>query len=202
MTGCGNTVDSGNLGALRLILDSLRYWVTEMHVDGFRFDLASALARTGHDIDMHCAFLTTIEQDPVLRHVKLIAEPWDASMDGYLVGSFPPPWVEWNDRFRDTIRDFWRQESRGIHDVASRLAGSSDLYADDGRSPYASVNFVTAHDGFTLRDLVSYEQKHNEANGEDSRDGTDNHRSQNCGVEGETDDPDDRRRCGTGSPPA
>jgi glycogen debranching enzyme GlgX len=190
VTGCGNTVDSGNLGALRLILDSLRYWVTEMHVDGFRFDLASALARTGHDIDMHCAFLTTIEQDPVLRHVKLIAEPWDASMDGYLVGSFPPPWVEWNDRFRDTIRDFWRQESRGIHDVASRLAGSSDLYADDGRSPYASVNFVTAHDGFTLRDLVSYEKKHNEANGEDSRDGTDNHRSQNCGVEGETDDPE------------
>jgi glycogen operon protein len=159
-----------------------------MHVDGFRFDLASALARTGHDIDFHSAFLTTIEQDPVLRHVKLIAEPWDASMDGYLVGSFPPPWVEWNDRFRDTIRDFWRQESRGIHDVASRLAGSSDLYADDGRSPYASVNFVTAHDGFTLRDLVSYEKKHNDANGEGSRDGTDNHRSQNCGVEGETDD--------------
>jgi glycogen operon protein len=190
VTGCGNTVDSGNLGALRLILDSLRYWVTEMHVDGFRFDLASALARTGHDIDMHCAFLTTIEQDPVLRHVKLIAEPWDASMDGYLVGSFPPPWVEWNDRFRDSIRDFWRQESHGIRDVASRLAGSSDLYADDGRSPYASVNFVTAHDGFTLRDLVSYEQKHNEDNGEHNRDGTDNHRSQNCGVEGETDDPD------------
>ena len=190
VTGCGNTVDSGNLGALRLILDSLRYWVTEMHVDGFRFDLASALARTGHDIDMHCAFLTTIEQDPVLRHVKLIAEPWDASMDGYLVGSFPPPWVEWNDRFRDTIRDFWRRESHGIRDVASRLAGSSDLYADDGRSPYASVNFVTAHDGFTLRDLVSYEKKRNDANGEHNRDGTDNHRSQNCGVEGETDDPD------------
>ncbi|HET8961056.1 glycogen debranching protein GlgX [Nocardioides sp.] len=190
VTGCGNTVDSGYPGALRLILDSLRYWVTEMHVDGFRFDLASALARTDHDIDMHCAFLTTIGQDPVLRHVKLIAEPWDASMDGYLVGSFPPPWVEWNDRFRDTIRDFWRQGSRGIRDVASRLAGSSDLYADDGRSPYASVNFVTAHDGFTLRDLVSYETKHNEANGEESRDGTDNHRSQNCGVEGDTDDPE------------
>ncbi len=188
VTGCGNTVDSANPGALRLILDSLRYWVTEMHVDGFRFDLASALARTGHDIDMASAFLTTIAQDPVLRHVKLIAEPWDASMDGYLVGSFPPPWVEWNDRYRDTMRDFWRRHSDGIRDVASRLSGSSDLYADDGRSPYASVNFVTAHDGFTLRDLVSYETKHNEANGEDSKDGTDNNRSANHGVEGETDD--------------
>jgi glycogen operon protein len=192
VTGCGNTVDSTNLGALRLILDSLRYWVTEMHVDGFRFDLASALARTGHNIDMRSAFLTTISQDPVLRHVKLIAEPWDASMDGYLVGSFPPPWVEWNDRFRDTIRDFWRTDSGGIRDVASRLAGSSDLYADDGRSPYASVNFLTAHDGFTLRDLVSYNTKHNEANGEHNRDGTDNNRSQNLGVEGETDDPEIR----------
>ncbi len=188
VTGCGNTVDSTNLGALRLILDSLRYWVTEMHVDGFRFDLASALARTGHEVDMHSAFLTTIEQDPVLRHVKLIAEPWDASMDGYLVGSFPPPWVEWNDRYRDTVRDFWREDSAGIREVASRLAGSSDLYADDGRSPYASVNFVTAHDGFTLRDLVSYEHKHNEGNGEHNRDGTDNNRSSNYGVEGETDD--------------
>ncbi len=190
VTGCGNTVDAGNVGALRLILDSLRYWVTEMHVDGFRFDLASALARTGHDIDMRSAFLTTIDQDPVLRHVKLIAEPWDASLDGYLVGSFPPPWVEWNDRFRDAIRDFWGQRSSGIRDVASRLAGSSDLYADDGRSPYASVNFVTAHDGFTLRDLVSYAEKHNEGNGEGNRDGTDNHRSSNHGVEGDTDDPE------------
>jgi glycogen operon protein len=162
-----------------------------MHVDGFRFDLASALARTGHEVDMRSTFLTTIEQDPVLRHVKLIAEPWDASMDGYLVGSFPPPWVEWNDRYRDTVRDFWREDPDrlgGIRELASRLAGSSDLYADDGRSPYASVNFVTAHDGFTLRDLVSYEQKHNEANGEDNRDGTDNNRSSNYGVEGETDD--------------
>ncbi len=190
VTGCGNTVDAGNVGALRLILDSLRYWVTEMHVDGFRFDLASALARTGHDIDMRSAFLTTIDQDPVLRHVKLIAEPWDASLDGYLVGSFPPPWVEWNDRFRDAMRDFWGQRSSGIRDVASRLAGSSDLYADDGRSPYASVNFVTAHDGFTLRDLVSYGEKHNEDNGEGNRDGTDNHRSSNHGVEGDTDDPE------------
>ncbi|MFZ2503636.1 MAG: glycogen debranching protein GlgX [Nocardioides sp.] len=187
VTGCGNTVDSTNLGALRLILDSLRYWVTEMHVDGFRFDLASALARTGHSIDMRSAFLTTISQDPVLRHVKLIAEPWDASMDGYRVGSFPPPWTEWNDAFRDTIRDFWRG-SASIRDVASRLAGSSDLYADDGRSPYASVNFVTAHDGFTVRDLVSYDTKRNEANGENNRDGTDNNRSWNHGVEGDTDD--------------
>ena len=188
ITGCGNTVDTTNRGALRMILDSLRYWVTEMHVDGFRFDLTSALSRTGHDIDMSSDFLTTIQQDPVLRYVKLIAEPWDASMDGYRVGSFPPPWVEWNDRYRDTIRDFWRPDSRGIRDVASRLAGSSDLYADDGRSPYSSVNFVTAHDGFTLRDLVSYDDKHNEGNGEANRDGTDNNRSWNCGVEGETDD--------------
>ena len=188
VTGCGNTVDTTNAGALRLILDSLRYWVTEMHVDGFRFDLASALARTGHDVDMRGAFLTTIDQDPVLRHVKLIAEPWDASMDGYRVGSFPPPWVEWNDRYRDTIRDFWRFDTGGIREVASRIAGSSDLYVDDGRSPYASVNFVTAHDGFTLRDLVSYNEKHNEDNGEDNRDGADDNRSWNHGVEGETSD--------------
>jgi glycogen debranching enzyme GlgX len=190
VTGCGNTVDSSYVGALRLILDSLRYWVTEMHVDGFRFDLASALARTGHDIDMRSAFLTTISQDPVLRHVKLIAEPWDASMDGYMVGSFPPPWVEWNDRYRDTVRDFWRGASPGVRELASRMAGSSDLYADDGRSPYASVNFVTAHDGFTVRDLVSYDRKHNEANGEHNRDGSDDNRSWNHGVEGETDDPE------------
>ncbi len=190
VTGCGNTVDTTNLSALRLILDSLRYWASEMHVDGFRFDLASALARTGHDIDMRSAFLSTISQDPVLRHVKLIAEPWDASMDGYRVGSFPPPWVEWNDRYRDTIRDFWRGASPGVRELASRMAGSSDLYADDGRSPYASVNFVTAHDGFTLRDAVSYEHKHNEANGESNRDGSDNNRSWNHGVEGETDDPE------------
>jgi glycogen debranching enzyme GlgX len=188
VTGCGNTVDASNPFALRLILDSLRFWVTEMHVDGFRFDLMSALTRTGYDVDMTCHLLTAIGQDPVLRHVKLIAEPWDASMDGYRVGEFPPPWVEWNDQFRDTMRDFWRGESDGIRTVATRLAGSSDLYADDGRSPYASVNFVTAHDGFTLRDLVSYNEKHNEDNGEDNRDGTDNNRSWNCGVEGETDD--------------
>jgi glycogen debranching enzyme GlgX len=187
VTGCGNTVDADNPQALRLILDSLRYWVTEMHVDGFRFDLLSALTRSGYSVDMSGHLLTTIGQDPVLRHAKLIAEPWDASTDGYRVGEYPPPWVEWNDQFRDTMRDFWRGRSDGIRTVATRLAGSSDLYADDGRSPYASVNFVTAHDGFTLRDLVSYEHKHNEANGEDNQDGTDNNRSQNCGVEGETD---------------
>ncbi len=191
VTGCGNTVDTTNVGMLRTILDSLRYWASEMHVDGFRFDLASALARTGHDVDMASAFLTTIGQDPVLRHVKLIAEPWDASMDGYQVGSFPPPWTEWNDTYRDTIRDFWRGAG-SVRELASRMAGSSDLYADDGRSPYASINFVTAHDGFTVRDLVSYDRKHNEANGEDNRDGTDNNRSANYGVEGETDDPEIR----------
>ncbi len=188
VTGCGNTLDTSHPFALRLVLDSLRYWVTEMHVDGFRFDLLSALTRTGQEVDMNCHLLTAIGQDPVLRHVKLIAEPWDASMDGYRVGEFPPPWVEWNDQYRDEIRDFWLAESSGIRKVATRLAGSSDLYADDGRSPYASVNFVTAHDGFTVRDLVSYDTKHNEANGEDGRDGTDNNGSHNHGVEGETDD--------------
>ncbi|HEX4191402.1 MAG TPA: glycogen debranching protein GlgX [Marmoricola sp.] len=189
VTGCGNTVAAQNPAALRLILDSLRYWVTEMHVDGFRFDLLSALTRSGYAVDMSGHLLTTIGQDPTLRHAKLIAEPWDASGDGYKVGEYPPPWVEWNDQFRDTMRDFWRGHSDGIRTVATRLAGSSDLYADDGRSPYASVNFITAHDGFTLRDLVSYENKHNEANGEQNRDGTDNNRSQNCGVEGPTQDP-------------
>ncbi|TNM41157.1 glycogen debranching protein GlgX [Nocardioides albidus] len=194
VTGCGNTVNSEDPLALRLILDSLRYWVTEMHVDGFRFDLMSAIARTaGPDaikVDMACRLLIAIGQDPVLRHVKLIAEPWDVSMDGYLVGGMPPPWVEWNDQYRDTIRDYWRGHSDGVHAVATRLAGSSDLYADDGRSAYNSVNFITAHDGFTVRDLVSYDAKHNEANGEDNRDGTDNNRSWNHGVEGETDDPE------------
>ena len=189
VTGCGNTVDTSHSPVLRMVLDSLRYWVTEMHVDGFRFDLAPALSRHGTEVDLRGHFLTTIAQDPVLREVKLIAEPWDASGDGYQVGHFPPPWVEWNDKYRDTVRDFWRTSSGGIRDVASRLAGSSDLYADDGRSPYASVNFVTAHDGFTLRDLVSYERKHNEANGEHNRDGTDNNRSWNCGFEGETAEP-------------
>jgi glycogen debranching enzyme GlgX len=188
VTGCGNTVDASHPFALRMILDSLRYWVTEMHVDGFRFDLLSALTRTGHAIDMRSHLLVAIGQDPVLRHVKLVAEPWDASSDGYRVGEYPPPWIEWNDQFRDEIRDFWNSRSSGIRGVATRLAGSSDLYADDGRSPYASVNFVTAHDGFTVRDLVSYDRKHNEANGEDNQDGTDNNRSWNHGVEGETTD--------------
>ncbi len=175
---------------LRLITDSLRYWVTEMGVDGFRFDLAAALARSMHDVDMLSPFLAVIAQDPVLRRVKLIAEPWDVGDGGYQVGAFPPLWTEWNDRYRDTVRDFWRGALPDVRDLGYRLTGSSDLYAWGGRRPYASVNFVTAHDGFTLRDLVSYEHKHNEANGEDNRDGTDDNRAWNCGAEGESDDPD------------
>ena len=190
VTGCGNTVNTSDPAALRLVLDSLRYWTSQMRVDGFRFDLASALARTGHDVDMASAMMTAIGQDPPLRHVKLLAEPWDTSADGYRVGEFPPGWVEWNDQYRDTLRDFWRGRAEGIRTVATRLAGSSDLYADDGRSPYASVNFVTAHDGFTVRALVSYETKHNEANGEGNRDGTNDLRSQNFGGEGATSDAD------------
>ncbi len=189
-TGCGNTVDVSEPQVLRLVMDSLRYWVTEMHVDGFRFDLASALARTSSRIDLNAPFLTAVHQDPVLREVKLIAEPWDVSWEGYLVGRFPPPWCEWNDKYRDAVRDFWRGRSGGVRELASRLSGSSDLYADDGRLPFASVNFVTAHDGFTLRDLVTYDAKHNDANLEDNSDGTDHNRSWNCGAEGETDDPD------------
>jgi glycogen debranching enzyme GlgX len=189
VTGCGNTVDASYPPALRLILDSLRYWVTEMHVDGFRFDLASALTRSRHRMDLAGDLLTAVGQDPVLRGVKLVAEPWDATAEGYAVGRFPAPWREWNDRYRDAVRDFWRLGSGGARDLAHRVAGSSDLYADRGRSPYASVNFVTAHDGFTLRDLVSYDHKHNDANLEDNRDGTSDNRSWNCGVEGETDDP-------------
>ncbi len=188
VTGCGNTVDAGHPFGLRLILDSLRYWVTEMHVDGFRFDLLPALTRVDRAVDMDCHLLIAIGQDPVLRHVKLIAEPWDASADGYRVGGFPPPWVEWNDQYRDQVRDFWRGHGDGTRSVATRLAGSSDLYADDGRSAYNSVNMVTAHDGFTVRDLVTYDRKHNEANREDNRDGTDNNHSWNHGVEGECDD--------------
>ena len=190
MTGCGNTVHVSERQVLQLVMDSLRYWVTEMHVDGFRFDLAPALCRNDLRVDLRAPFLMAVHQDPVLREAKLIAEPWDATHDGYLVGSFPPPWCEWNDKFRDTVRDFWRGRADGVRDLASRLSGSSDLYADDDRLPFASVNFVTAHDGFTLRDLVSYDTKHNEANGDDNRDGTDDNRSWNCGVEGETDDPD------------
>ena len=187
-TGCGNTLHAGRPHVLRLITDSLRYWVTEMGVDGFRFDLAAALARSMHDVDMLSPFLAVIAQDPVLRRVKLIAEPWDVGSGGYQVGAFPPLWTEWNDRYRDAVRDFWRGALPDVRDLGYRLSGSSDLYAWGGRRPYASVNFVTAHDGFTLRDLVSYERKHNEANGEAGRDGTNDNRSWNCGAEGETDD--------------
>ncbi|MFJ2160261.1 glycogen debranching protein GlgX [Streptomyces sp. NPDC087856] len=187
-TGCGNTLHVVQPHVLRLITDSLRYWVTEMGVDGFRFDLAAALARSMHDVDMLSPFLAVIAQDPVLRRVKLIAEPWDVGSGGYQVGAFPPLWTEWNDRYRNAVRDFWRGALPDVRDLGYRLSGSSDLYAWGGRRPYASVNFITAHDGFTLRDLVSYERKHNEANGEGNRDGTDDNRSWNCGVEGETDD--------------
>ncbi|WP_411086283.1 glycogen debranching protein GlgX [Streptomyces sp. 061-3] len=188
-TGCGNTLHVVQPHVLRLITDSLRYWVTEMGVDGFRFDLAAALARSMHDVDMLSPFLAVIAQDPVLRRVKLIAEPWDVGNGGYQVGAFPPLWTEWNDRYRDAVRDFWRGALPDVRDLGYRLTGSSDLYAWGGRRPYASVNFITAHDGFTLRDLVSHEQKHNEANGEGNRDGTSDNRAWNCGAEGETDDP-------------
>ncbi|MEV0264220.1 glycogen debranching protein GlgX [Streptomyces sp. NPDC050617] len=188
-TGCGNTLHVVQPNVLRLITDSLRYWVTEMGVDGFRFDLAAALARSMHDVDMLSPFLAVIAQDPVLRRVKLIAEPWDVGSGGYQVGSFPPLWTEWNDRYRDAVRDFWRGALPDVRDLGYRLSGSSDLYAWGGRRPYASVNFITAHDGFTLRDLVSYEHKHNEANGEGNRDGTDDNRAWNCGAEGESDSP-------------
>ncbi|MFE3329493.1 glycogen debranching protein GlgX [Streptomyces sp. NPDC059176] len=187
-TGCGNTLHVVQPHVLRLITDSLRYWVTEMGVDGFRFDLAAALARSMHDVDMLSPFLAVIAQDPVLRRVKLIAEPWDIGNGGYQVGAFPPLWTEWNDRYRNAVRDFWRGALPDVRDLGYRLAGSSDLYAWGGRRPYASVNFITAHDGFTLRDLVSYERKHNEANGEDNRDGTNDNRSWNCGAEGESAD--------------
>jgi isoamylase len=187
-TGTGNSLNPVHPSVLRLIMDSLRYWVTECHVDGFRFDLASTLARELYDVDRLSAFFDTIHQDPVLSQVKLIAEPWDVGPGGYQVGNFPVLWTEWNGIYRDTMRDFWRgQESAAA--FARRLAGSSDLYAHDGRQPFASINFVTAHDGFTLADLVSYNEKHNEANLEDNKDGTDDNRSWNHGVEGPTDDP-------------
>ena len=186
-TGCGNTLDVSKPHVLQLVMDSLRYWVEEMHVDGFRFDLASALARSFHDVNMLGNFMTTIQQDPVLRRVKLIAEPWDVGPGGYQVGEFPPLWTEWNDKYRDNVRDFWRGRT-GIGELGWRLSGSADLYASEGRRPFASINFVTAHDGFTMRDLVSYDHKHNEANLESNRDGTDNNRSYNYGVEGETRD--------------
>ncbi|MFC7327314.1 glycogen debranching protein GlgX [Marinactinospora rubrisoli] len=187
-TGCGNSLNVRHPHALQLIMDSLRYWVLEMHVDGFRFDLAAALAREFHDVDRLSTFFDIVQQDPVISQVKLIAEPWDVGPGGYQVGNFPPLWTEWNGKYRDTVRDFWRGRPV-VPELASRLAGSSDLYQDDGRRPYASVNFVTCHDGFTLADLVAYERKHNAANGEENRDGTDDNRSWNCGVEGPTDDP-------------
>ena len=188
-TGCGNTLDARAPQVLALITDSLRYWVTEMGVDGFRFDLASALIRAGHEVDAGSPFLSVLAQDPVLSGVKLIAEPWDIGEGGYHLGGFPPPWAEWNDKYRNTMRDFWRGATPGVNDLAYRLSGSSDLFARPGRGPAASVGFVTAHDGFTLRDLVSYDVKHNEANGEENRDGTEDNRSWNCGAEGPTEEP-------------
>jgi isoamylase len=188
-TGCGNTLNMTHPRTLQLIMDSLRYWVLEMHVDGFRFDLASALARELHEVDRLGAFFDIIHQDPVLSQVKLIAEPWDLGEGGYQVGNFPVLWAEWNGIYRDVVRGYWRGDGGLIDDLAYRLTGSSDLYERGGRRPYASINFITAHDGFTLRDLVSYNEKHNEANGEGNRDGHDHNLSCNYGVEGETDDP-------------
>jgi isoamylase len=188
-TGCGNTLDVRRPPVLALLMDSLRYWVTEMHVDGFRFDLASALARSMHDVDRLSAFFDVVHQDPVVSSVKLIAEPWDVGEGGYQVGNFPPPWTEWNGKYRDTVRDVWSGARVGVRDLAYRLTGSSDLYRSDGRRPFASVNFITAHDGFTMADLVAYERKRNEANGEDNRDGESHNRNWNSGVEGPTDDP-------------
>jgi len=187
-TGTGNSLNVRDPHSLQLIMDSLRYWVTEMHVDGFRFDLASTLARELHDVDKLATFFDLVQQDPVVSRVKLIAEPWDVGEGGYQVGNFPPLWTEWNGKYRDTVRDFWRGEPSTLGEFASRLTGSSDLYANNGRRPTASINFVTAHDGFTLNDLVSYNSKHNMANGEDNRDGESHNRSWNCGVEGPTDD--------------
>lgn len=188
-TGCGNTLDLRHPRVLQLVMDSLRYWVQEMHVDGFRFDLATALAREDHGFDWSAGFLDAVHQDPVLSRVKRIAEPWDLGPDGYRIGGFPPGWSEWNDRFRDTVRRFWRGDPGQVPELASRVTGSSDLFERCGRRPWASVHFVTCHDGFTLHDLVSYERKHNEANGEDNRDGSDANWSSNHGAEGETDDP-------------
>ncbi|MFE4663433.1 glycogen debranching protein GlgX [Streptomyces sp. NPDC056716] len=188
-TGTGNSLLMRHPHVLQLIMDSLRYWVTEMHVDGFRFDLAATLARQFHEVDRLSAFFDLIQQDPVISRVKLIAEPWDLGEGGYQVGNFPPLWSEWNGRYRDAVRDFWRAEEHTLGEFASRLTGSSDLYQHSRRRPRASVNFVTAHDGFTLRDLVSYNDKHNDANGEDGRDGESANRSWNCGAEGESDDP-------------
>ncbi|HZF07704.1 MAG TPA: glycogen debranching protein GlgX [Thermoanaerobaculia bacterium] len=189
-TGTGNSLNMRHPHVLQLIMDSLRYWVLDLHVDGFRFDLASTLARELHECDRLAAFFDLIQQDPVVSRVKLIAEPWDLGDGGYQVGNFPPLWSEWNAKYRDSVRDYWRGEPQTLGELANRLTGSSDLYALTGRRPSASVNFITAHDGFTLRDLVSYNEKHNEANGEDNRDGESHNRSWNGGAEGETDDPE------------
>ena len=189
-TGTGNSLNVGNPFVLQLVMDSLRYWVEEMHVDGFRFDLATVLARAWGQVERVSAFFDMVQQDPVVSRVKLIAEPWDVGPGGYQVGNFPAQWSEWNGRYRDTVRDYWRSQDGRLGELANRFTGSPDLYERSGRRPFASVNFVTAHDGFTLRDLVSYDVKHNEANGEGNRDGTDDNRSWNCGVEGPTDDPD------------
>ncbi|WP_018603174.1 glycogen debranching protein GlgX [Mycobacterium sp. 155] len=189
-TGTGNSLNVGHPHSLQLIMDSLRYWVTEMHVDGFRFDLASTLAREFYDVDKLSTFFELVQQDPTVSQVKLIAEPWDVGPGGYQVGNFPPQWTEWNGKYRDTVRDFWRGEPATLDEFAYRLTGSADLYEHTARRPVASINFVVAHDGFTLRDLVSYNEKHNDANGEDNNDGESHNRSWNCGVEGPTDDPE------------
>jgi isoamylase len=189
-TGTGNSLNARHPQVLKLIMDSLRYWVTEMHVDGFRFDLASTLARELHDVDRLSAFFDIIHQDPIISSVKLIAEPWDVGEGGYQVGKFPVLWTEWNGKYRDVIRRFWKGDEGVMAELGYRLTGSSDLYQQDGRKPYASVNFITAHDGFALNDLVSYDHKHNEVNGEDNKDGTDTNNSWNCGVEGPTDKPE------------
>ena len=189
-TGTGNTLLMKHPHVLQMIMDSLRYWVTDMHVDGFRFDLASSLARQFHEVDRLSAFFDLVQQDPIISQVKLIAEPWDIGDNGYNVGGFPPLWTEWNGKYRDTVRDFWRGENSTLAEFASRFTGSADLYEQDGRRPFASVNFVTAHDGFTMHDLVSYNEKHNEANGEGGNDGESNNSSWNCGAEGDTDDAD------------
>jgi len=188
-TGTGNSLNVGHPHTLQLIMDSLRYWVTEMHVDGFRFDLASTLAREFYDVDKLSTFFELVQQDPIVSQVKLIAEPWDVGPGGYQVGNFPPQWTEWNGKYRDTVRDFWKGEPSTLGEFAERLTGSADLYEQSGRRPVASINFVTAHDGFTLADLVSYNEKHNDANGEDNNDGESHNRSYNFGVEGPTDDP-------------
>ena len=188
-TGCGNSLNVTHPASLQLVLDSLRYWVLEMHVDGFRFDLTTTLARGEKNVERHGNFLSAVFQDPVLRNVKLIAEPWDLGEGGYQLGGFLPGWSEWNGKFRDCVRDYWRGADQTLAEFASRSTGSSDLFEGSGRLPSASINFVTAHDGFTLRDLVSYNDKHNEANGEENRDGESHNRSWNCGVEGPTEDP-------------